>query len=430
LRLRNTSFTLELWNVYRQIIALGRTFMDPATTISSTELVSRARAGRIRKTMGYYAAFVALGLSSASLGPTLPGLAEHTQTHLNEISFLFMARSLGYLFGSLLGGRSYDRVPGHPVMATVLVIMAVMLTLAPLMSLLWLLTAVLLILGVAEGALDVGGNTLLVWTHRDKVGPFMNGLHFCFGAGAFLSPILIAQAVLMSGDITWAYWVLALLMLPTAVWLLRLSSLTAPAASKDESVRRADHRSTGAHEHLLVALIALFLLLYVGAESSFGGWVFTYAVALDLTSETVAAYLTSAFWGSLTLGRLLAIPIAVRFRPRSILLGGLVGCLAGVGIILLWPNSLTALWLGTLGLGLSMASLFPVSLSLAERYMTITGQVTGWFFVGASAGGMSLPWLIGQLFESVGPRVTMLAILADLVVAAGVFAVLVVTTQR
>jgi FHS family Na+ dependent glucose MFS transporter 1 len=380
--------------------------------------------------MGYYAAFVALGLSVASLGPTLPGLAEHTQTHLNEISFLFMARSLGYLLGSFLGGRLYDRVSGHPVMATALVVMAAMITLAPLMSLLWLLTAVLLMLGVAEGALDLGGNTLLVWMHPDQVGPFMNGLHFCFGVGAFLSPILVAQAVLMSSDITWAYWVLALLMLPTAVWLLRLSSPTVQVASKDEPVGQANHRSTGARKHLLVALIALFLLLYVGAESSFGGWVYTYAVALDLTGETVAAYLTSAFWGSLTLGRLLAIPIAARFRPRSILLGDLVGCLASVGVILLWPNSLTALWLGTLGLGLSMASLFPVSLSLAERYMTITGKITSWFLVGGGAGGMSLPWLIGQLFESVGPRVTMLAIMADLVVAAGVFAVLVFYSTR
>jgi fucose permease len=369
-------------------------------------------------------------MSAASLGPTLPGLAEHTQTRLNEISFLFMARALGYLLGSFLGGRSYDRVPGHPVMATALVAMAAMLTLAPLVPLLWLLTAALLILGVAEGTLDVGGNTLLVWTHRDKVGPFMNGLHFCYGAGAFLSPILIAQAVLMSRDITWAYWVLALLMLPTAVWLVRLSSPSALAASEDELVKQAHHPSNAAHERLVVALIALFFVFHVGAESSFGGWVYTYALTLELTGETLAAYLTSAFWGSLTVGRLLAIPIAARFGPRSILLGDLVGCLASVGIVLLWPNSLTALWLGTLGMGLSMASLFPGSLSLAERCTTITGQVTSWMLIGASVGAMSLPWLIGQLFESVGPQATMWAILADLVVAVAVFGVLVFYSNR
>jgi hypothetical protein len=37
---------------------------------------------------------------------------------------------------------------------------------------------------------------------------------------------------------------------------------------------------------------------------------------------------------------------------------------------------------------------------------------------------MFLPWLIGQLFESVGPQITMIAILVDLIVAVGVLAVL------
>jgi fucose permease len=382
------------------------------------------RTDRISKTIGYYAAFIALGLVTASLGPTLPDLAAHTQTQLGEISFLFTARALGYLLGSFLGGRLYDRVSGHSLMAAALIVMATMATLTPLLSLLWLLAVVLLILGMAEGTVDVGGNTLLVWVYRHKVGPFMNGLHFFFGAGAFLSPIIIAQTVSVSGDIIWAYWVLALLMLPVVIWLLRLPSPTAQTVSKGDPAggRRIDH--------LLVALIALFFVLYVGAEVGFGGWIFTYAVALNLSSETTAAYLTSAFWGALTLGRLLSIPIAVRVRPRSILLGDLVGCLASVGIILLWPNSLTALWLGAFGLGFSMASIFPTMISLAERRMTITGRISGWFFVGASTGSMSLPWLIGQLFESVGPRVMVFTVLVDLIVAVFIFAGVMLRSYR
>jgi len=395
------------------------------TTISPTASTPPARAGRIANTVGYYAAFVALGLVTASLGPTLPGLAENTRTHLSEISYLFTARSSGYLAGSFLGGRLYDRMPGHRVMVTVLVVAAAMMGLAPTLSLLWLLAAVLLILGAAEGAVDVGGNTLLVWVHGHKVGPFMNGLHFFFGAGAFLSPIIVAQAVLIGGDITWAYWALALLILPAVIWLLRLPSPAPQADSEDspaEGLRRVNR--------LLVALIALFFFLYVGAEVGFGGWIYTYAVALDLSGETTAAYLTSAFWGALTVGRLLAIPVAARFRPRFILLSDLVGCLVSVGAILLWSNSSTATWLGTLGLGLSMASIFPTTLSLAERRMPITGQVNGWFFVGASTGGMTLPWLIGQLFESIGPQVTMVAILVDLVVAVGFFVALILHSAR
>jgi len=393
----------------------------PATTLS-TESAPPARAARILDTVGYYAAFVALGMATASLGPTLPSLAERTQSHLREISFLFTARSLGYLIGSLLGGRLYDRTSGHPVMATALIIIAVMLFLVPLMPLLWLLTAVLLVLGMAEGATDVGGNTLLVWVHRREVGPFMNGLHFFFGVGTFLSPIIIAQAVLISGDITWAYWVLAVLVLLVVVGLARLPSPVAQKVSKDGP--------TGQVNHVLVVLVAVFFFLYVGAEGSFGGWIFTYAVAMGLTGKTVAAYLTSAFWGSFTMGRLFAIPIAARVRPRYILLADLVGCLISVSIIVLWSHSATVVWLGTFGLGVSLASIFPTMISFAGRHMTITGQVTSWFFVGASLGGMTLAWLIGQLFESVGPQATMFAILFDLVVALGVFGVLMLYSSR
>jgi FHS family Na+ dependent glucose MFS transporter 1 len=146
---------------------------------------------------------------------------------------------------------------------------------------------------------------------------------------------------------------------------------------------------------------------------------------LGLSGATLAAYLTSAFWGALTLGRLLAIPIAARWRPRAILSGDLVGCLVSLSVILLWSKSLVAVWLGTFGMGLSIASIFPTTISLAERRMPITGRVTGWFFVGASVGGMTLPWVIGQLFESIGPRVTMFTIMAGLIAAVGVFALLI-----
>jgi MFS transporter, FHS family, Na+ dependent glucose transporter 1 len=383
---------------------------------------SAERRARLFETVGYYAAFVALGLASASLGPTLPGLAEHTRSRLAEISSLFVARSLGYLGGSLLGGRLYDRMPGHPVMGAGLLLMAGMMGLAPLTRQLWMLTAAILVLGVAEGALDVGGNTLLVWVYRDKVGPFMNGLHFFFGLGAFLSPLIVAWAMLGGGNIARAYWTLSLLLLPAAFWLLPLSSPIAPAVSI--------HASGGQTNARLVALIVAFFFLYTGAEIGFGGWVYSYAVGLGLSSQAVAAYLTSAFWGAFTAGRLLSVPLATRFPPRSVLIVDFIGCLVSLAILLLGSNSLAATFLGTCGVGLSMASIFPAALCLAQGRMRITGRMTGWFLVGASAGGMTLPWLIGQLFESAGPRATMVILLVDMAAAMGILVVLTFQSAR
>jgi fucose permease len=264
---------------------------------------------------------------------------------------------------------------------------------------------------------DVGGNTLLVWVHREKVGPFMNGLHFFFGVGAFLSPIIVAQAMLRGGGILAAYWALGLLVLPIGLWLLRLPS---PAVQ----TTNVDDPSNGRVNHLLVVLIGLFFFLYAGAEIGFGGWIFTYALKTNLADEAMAAYLNAGFWGAFTLGRLLAIPIATRLRPRAILSIDLIGGLVSVGLILLGANSLLLTWLGTLGFGLALASTFPTTLSFAERRMTITGQVTSWFFVGASLGAMFWPWLMGQLFEAIAPIAMMITIAGVLMAAFAVFLVL------
>jgi len=383
------------------------------TTLSTKSTSAGRDTGKISKTSGYFAAFLALGLAEATLGPTLLGLAVNTGSVLSEISLLFMSRSLGYLLGALLGGQLYDRVPGHRVMAAMLVAAALMMALAPLIPLLWLLAVVLLILGIAQSMLDVGGNTLLVWVHRRQVGPYMNGLHFFFGVGAASAPLVVAQSKSITGDIRWAYWVLALLIFPTALWLLRLPSPRQLTATGNGSGGRINYG--------LVTLIALFFFLFVGAEVSLGGWITTYTVALGLAPETTADYLTSAFWGALTVARLLAIPVATRFRPRSILLAALLACVASLGLILLWPHSITALWLGTLGAGLSLASIFPTSIALAERHLTVTGRMTSWFIVGASLGSMFLPWLIGQFFEKVGPRVMPLAIIIAMMLALLIF---------
>ena len=395
--------------------------MDQVITLSTHNEEAEFKA-RIAKTLAYYVAFVALGLAGVTLGPTLQGLADNTATRLSEISFLFVARSLGYMAGSLLGGRLYDRRRGHPVVATMFVIMAATLFLVPLIPLLWLLVAVLLVLGAAEGAVDVGGNTLLVWVHGSRVGPFMNGLHFCWGLGAFLSPILIAQAVLLSGDITLAYWLIGGLMFLPIIGLLRLPS---PLSHKD-----ATGRPNAPADPRLLVLIVAFFVLCVGGESIFGGWIFTYAVALGVTDRITAAYLTSLFWGALTLGRLLSIPLAARFEPRTILLVDLLGCITSVALIVLLPGIREVVWLGTFGMGVFMASMFPTMISYSERRMTITGQITSLFLVGAAAGGMTLPWLVGQLFEVIGPRVTMVIALTDLLLGLAIFAGLVLTSSR
>ena len=68
-----------------------------------------------------------------------------------------------------------------------------------------------------------------------------------------------------------------------------------------------------------------------------------------------------------------------------------------------------------------MAAIFPMMITLAENRVALTGKIMGWIFAGASMGGMFLPWLIGQLFETIGPRVMITAITINMVIALAVF---------
>lgn len=361
-------------------------------------------------TAAYCAALVALGLTIGSLGPTLPSLASQTHVGLSAISYVFTVRSLGYVLGAVCVADLFDRRPGNPLMTAMLLSMAFMMALVPLAPRLWLLLVVMLVLGAAEAGLDVGANTLLVWVHGKRVAPLMNVMHSFFGIGALIAPIVVAQTAI-NYRTTNSYFVLAVLLLPVAAYTIRLPS-PIPAAAKHEESRIVNAR--------LVFLFALFLFLYVGAEVGFAGWIFTYTVELKLSKTAGAAYLTSLFWGSLTLGRMLMIPLAARFRSGSILIGSLAVSLLSLALMLLSPRSFRAVLMGTIGLGLSMASIFPTTLSFAGQRMKMTGRVTGWLILGSGAGSMLIPLVIGQAFQSAGPRVvvvvTAFTLLAALVV--------------
>ncbi len=368
------------------------TFRDTAGMDNSSTDTKR---GRILKTAAYYLSFITFGTIIGVIGPTLPELAGQTGTKLSQISYLFTGHSLGYLAGSLLGGQLFDRARGHALIGSALGIMASIMMLIPLVPLLWLLIGILFIIGIAEGVLDVGGNVLLVRVHGDRVGPYMNALHFFFGFGALIAPMVVAKVMALYGDITWAYWFLAFFMFPLSVLIFQL---------KGPAIRRPSHSDDSRGEdRLMVLLITIFFFTHVGVEISYGGWIYTYAVTLGLATEISAAYLTSAFWGALTLGRLLSVPISMRLKPGSMLVINMTGCVVAGIIVLSGTRSVHATWAGTVIMGMSIGPLFATSINFADRNMGITSRVTSWFLIGGGTAGMFFPWFIGQFFESRGP---------------------------
>jgi MFS transporter, FHS family, Na+ dependent glucose transporter 1 len=370
------------------------------------------------KTVFYYVAFIGLGLGVGILGPSLLRLAENTGSTISQVSAMFFFHALGYMLGAFFGGRSFDRIAGHPLMSVMLVLIAICLAIIPGINALWALVALLLLLGISQGTLDAGGNTLIVWLYGSKVGPYMNGLHFFFGVGAFLSPILIAQSIRVQDSLNLAYWGMAAFMLVPAVGLFFLRS-----PSQTDKQDSAKH--SGGSNLLLLGMCVVFIMFYLGMQGGFTGWLSTYATTTNLLTEASAAYANSLFWGVFTLGRLLSIPIAFKLRPRQVLTMDLIGCFISILVLLLWQGSVTALWISIVGTGFFAAPLFPTMVAFAENRMRLTGKTTSMFLVGGSVGSMFFPWLTGLLYERVGPPIVpvMIAVSGTLLIL--VFVVLV-----
>jgi len=366
----------------------------------------------IRRTFGYYFLFICLGLDMAIGGPTLPALAEQTHTNLGSMGLLFLFGAGGGVLGTMISGRIFDRLRGHPVLGIAQLIAAGLIVSVPFIPWFWLLLLVLFLKGVAYGFVNTGANTLLTWTHGEKVGPFMNALHFFFGLGSFLSPFLVAQVIGIEGGYRWAYWILAVFAVLVGLRILTLKGNPKPLHAGDSATVQAKR---GPFPYALVVSAMLFLFFYVGAEITFGGWVYTYAVTLNLASAVQAAYLTSAFWLTFTIGRLVSIPLATRLTPKQTIPTAVICCLIMLSLAMIFPASSTILWVTALGLGFCMAPVWPTGFTLAGQSVDLSGRISSIILLGDSLGGMVLPTLVGKVIEGSGPHTMVYLVFGSLV---------------
>jgi fucose permease len=375
----------------------------------------------MRKTILYSLAFIALGLASSSLGPTLPALAAQTNAEMKQISNLFIARSFGNMIGSWLIGRFYDRIAGHPILASSLLASAVAMALMPSATLLPVLLMLTSFLGVASASINVGANSLIVLVHGERVRPFISTLHFAFGLGGFLAPMLVASMVNRANSLHLTYWSLALVIIPVA-----LLTFLAPSPALQ------------GHHHLesktplpatIITLFALFFFLEVGAEATVMGWYFSYAAERGMSLRT-AAYMNSGFWAAFTLGRLAAIWMSVRFNAVTMIVTHLAITMVIALSLLIFLPTAPALWFGAIGLGAAVAPIFPSTFGLAQRILGLSGKVMGFFLVGSSAGSMFWPWLTGQFFKSQGPQIMVWVSLLNLLGALAILTILVSRSRR
>ncbi|XP_043366775.1 sodium-dependent glucose transporter 1 isoform X3 [Dermochelys coriacea] len=334
--------------------------------------------------------FLGLGMSIAVLGPTFQDLAANVNKNVSDIYYIFVGRSLGYLGGSVIGGIIFDCMNPH---------------------------------------LLLGGNVLALNTWGTDAGPHMQALHFSFALGALVAPILAKMALgsfispkvqmedektnhsvpsdipnALSGSamtlhsnmsFTWSYIFIGTYILIVSLLFVVLYSRT--GSVRDKAKASLQKCQIAKYHCALLILLFLFFFCYVGAEVTYGSYIFSYAKVYADMKKSEAAGLNSLFWGAFAACRGLAICFATCLYPGTMILLSVIGSTVSSLFLALFSKHPVSLWVGTAVYGASMATIFPSGISWIEQYTTIQGKSASLLIVGAALGEMCIPAVVGFL---------------------------------
>jgi MFS transporter, FHS family, glucose/mannose:H+ symporter len=341
----------------------------------------------------------AVGMLLSLYGPVLPELQASFEVGGRGSGLVLSAHFAGAIAGIAWWGLE-RRLPARTWLrlATALLVGgAVGIAFAPAWP---VLLAAAFCLGVGFGVVVVTINVLFAEGFGERAAAMLNLLGATFGGGAVVGPLVVAAA----GGYRVPFCAGALLAGAALVLLRDLPPTATPPAPGTERLPLGQ-----------VGGFMALLLLYVGVESGVGGWEATSLRAGGLGAAGAASW-TSAYWAAITVGRLLAIPLALRLAPSRLATGSLL--VAAVGLALAHsPTLAPAAYTLT---GLALGPVFPTVLAWLAAAAPGARGSTAMVFAASNVGGVVLPpvigWLVAARSPAVIPTTVLVVVLACLAV--------------
>lgn len=333
--------------------------------------------------------FLLTGIVMTFLGPILPILSARWSLSDSASGALIFAQFLSSMFGMLLSGVLVERYGYRLTLIIGAILMPSGMALLASDPYWWGILSVC-ILGFGHGITTPAGNLRTAELDPARSASALNVINAVWGIGAMSSPFLIALAQKAHRPALFLYGTSAALLV-----LLISLALSRFVPDTHVAITRAPSAKVNLWSSPLLALICLLFFVYVGTETSFGGWIATYAHRIAPNERSFWAVTPSFYWGSLLAGRTLAAVVLRFARAVTIAKIGLTLALVGA-LTLVSAHSIVLIIIGAILAGLGLASIFPISVSLLHVWFGGSARrASGAVFSSGNMGGAIVPWLVG-----------------------------------
>lgn len=342
------------------------------------------------------AVFLAAGVALSGVGPALPLLALQIEQDIAVLGALFTAISLGIILTQFGAGWASTRFGQRLVLAAGMLLMGsggVGVTFGRNLA---TVLAGALLLGIGFGGILAAGNLLIGQLFSNRSAAALNGVNVFFGVGSMLGPAIAGLTGARLGMPQIAVWVGAGLLLVLVPIVVNFATQPATPIIKQQANDQPQQRDTA-------WILAVLLLIYIGTEVGFSGWLTVYMITGSSMAPASAALILSGFWLALTLGRVLGTALGMRLTSAQLLMISLLGILIGALLLVLGSGDRAISIIGVLWLGLSCGPVFPTALAIVATTARNSAATTSFVLAIGNGGGLIVPALMGFLLASYGP---------------------------
>ncbi len=347
-------------------------------------------------TAGGFFAFFVFGFVDNLKGPTLPALLRDLNFSYGQGGTILFSAYIGFMVATLLTGILADSAGMKSVLLLAGISLSVGLTAFSMVSSFWLLAAALFVVGLGLGAIEVGGNGLIVDLHTSNRGRFLNLLAVFHGVGSFVVPLYAAQ--LLSASFSWrqVYQFAILFAVGLALFFLFVRYPRAPRSGEALNLRTLF--SAGFTRQM--TWYYLLVTVYVAAEIGIAAWIVEYLQQVKGFDITISSLYLSLFFAMIMVGRLAGSVVVEWIGYLRIML---IASVASIGCLALGIFGPPALAFCVPLTGLFFSIMFPTTTaSVSSLHVPNMGAILGVLFTFGGLGGALGPWLIGTAADLVG----------------------------